>query len=191
MMQDILDIIKNIESMYENNTAFQVLKDFERVMDELDIYVYKNWIEGELVAGPKIERHWVTCSFMWPREKMPDPMGGKRLLDYDCKVRYKKTTLVKPRTIRKPEDIRPGTKKGKLDQEDIWIVEIQMPKNLIADIYQGYLENMTDQDDVEEDMANAAPQAPQEADMLSMAPPTAPPAGGPAPAAPPAGVPAI
>jgi hypothetical protein len=139
-MHDILDIINNIESIYDSNTSFQVLKDFERVLDELDIYVYKNWETGELADGPKIDRHWVTCSFMWPKDKMPDPMGGKRLLDYDCKVAYKKSSLVQPRKIRKPDDIRPGTKKGKLDRQPIWIVEIQMPKKLISDIYSGYRE---------------------------------------------------
>ena len=139
-MHDILDIINNIESIYDSNTSFQVLKDFERVLDELDIYVYKNWETGELADGPKIDRHWVTCSFMWPKDKMPDPMGGKRLLDYDCKVAYKKSSLVQPRKIRKPDDIRPGTKKGKLDRKPIWIVEIQMPKKLISDIYSGYRE---------------------------------------------------
>lgn len=143
-MQDVLDIVQNIENLYDNNSAFQVLKDFERVLDQLDLYVYANWKDGEVASGPNIERHWVTCSFMWPRDKMPDPMGGKRLLDYDCKVRYKKTSLVKPRKIRNPDDIRPGSKKGKLDNHPIWIVEIQMPKKLIADMYIGYKE-MIDQ----------------------------------------------
>lgn len=140
-MQDVLDIIKNVESIYDSNTAFQVLKDFERVLDELDIYVYANWKDGEIAEGPKIERHWVTCSFFWDRENMPDPMGGKRLLDYDCKVKYKKSHIIKPRKIENPDDIRPGTKKGKLDRHPIWIVEIQMPKKLIADIYTGYIES--------------------------------------------------
>jgi hypothetical protein len=36
--------------------------------------------------------------------------------------------------------MRPGTKKGKLDRRPIWVVEIQMPKKLIADIYTGYRE---------------------------------------------------
>lgn len=139
-MQDVLDIIKNIENIYDSNTAFEVLKDFERVLDELDIYVYANWADGELASGPNIERHWVTCTFMWPEAKMPDPMGGKRLLDYDCKVKYIKSKLIKPRKIRVPDDIRPGTKKGKLDLHPIWLVEIQMPKSLIADIYSGYKE---------------------------------------------------
>jgi len=139
-MQDVLDIIKNVESIYDSNTAFQVLKDFERVLDELDIYVYKNWKDGEIATGPHIERHWVTCSFMWDADKMPDPMGGKRLLDYDCKVSYTKSHLIEPRKIEKQSDIRPGTQKGKLDRKPIWIVEIQMPKKLIADIYTGYIE---------------------------------------------------
>ena len=139
-MQDVLDIIKNVESIYDSNTSFNVLKDFERVLDELDIYVYKNWKDGELAEGPNIERHWVTCSFMWDAEEMPDPMGGKRLLDYDCKVKFKKSHIIEPRKIEKPDDIRPGTKKGKLDRRPIWIVEIQMPKTLIADIYTGYRE---------------------------------------------------
>lgn len=139
-MKDVLDIIKNIESIYDSNTAFQVLKDFERVLDELDIYVYENWKDGEIAEGPKIDRHWVSCTFMWPIDNMPDPMGGKRLLDYDCKVFYGKSSLLKPRKIRKPDDIRPGTKKGKLDRHPIWLVKIQMPKKLIADVYQGYTE---------------------------------------------------
>jgi len=139
-MHDVLDIIKNVESIYDSNTSFNVLKDFERVLDELDIYVYKNWMDGEIAEGPKIDRHWVTCSFFWDAENMPDPMGGKRLLDYDCKVKYKKSQMIEPRKIEKQDDIRPGTKKGKLDRRPIWIVEIQMPKKLIADIYTGYIE---------------------------------------------------
>ena len=134
-MQDIYDIVKNIEGIYDSNTSFQVLKDFERVLDELDIYVYANWQDGELAEGPIIERHWVTCSFMWDRNKMPDPMGGQRLLDYDCKVFMGKDYVVKPRKIRKPEDVRSDSNKGKLDRHAIWIVKIQMPKKLIADSF--------------------------------------------------------
>lgn len=143
-MLDTIDLVKNIENIYDSDTQFQVLKDFERVLDELDLYVYENWKDGELVAGPELGRHWVTCSFMWPKNKMPDPMGGKRLLDYDCKVSYKKDTIIEPRKIKKPDDVRPGTKKGKLDRRPIWIVEIEMPKKLIMDIYQGYKEQITD-----------------------------------------------
>ena len=140
-MEDIYDLVKNIEIVYDSDTAFQVLKDFERVLDELDMYVYKNWEEGELLSGPKIERHWITCKFMWPRSKMPDPMGAKRLVEYDCKIGYKKDHIVKPRKIRDPDDVRPGSRKGKLDRHPVWVVEIQMPKKLIADIYTSYADS--------------------------------------------------
>lgn len=156
---DSLDVIKNIENIYGSNSSFGVLKDFERVLDELDLYVYKNWEDGELAAGPKIDRHWITCSFMWSREKMPDPMGGKRLLDYDCKVIYKKNYLVKPRQIFEPGDIRPGTKKGLLDRHPIWIVEIRMPKKLLADFYGADLEDLDVQEDEQSTGQDIAPEA--------------------------------
>ena len=38
-MKDILDVIKNIQSIYESDMAFTILKDFERVLDDLDVYV--------------------------------------------------------------------------------------------------------------------------------------------------------
>ena len=139
---DELDVIKNIESIYESNTAFNVLKDFERVLDELDLYVYKNWEDGELAEGPKIDRHWVSAKFFWPKEKMPDPAGGKRLLDYDCKVGYLESSMIKPRKIVDLDDIRPGTKKGKLDKHPIWIVEVRMPKKLLADLYGATLDDL-------------------------------------------------
>lgn len=143
---DTLDVIKNLETIYDSEKSFEVLKDFERVIDDLGVYVYKNWEDGELCAGPNIERHWVTCKFMWPLENMPDPMGAKRLTDYDCKIKYQKASIMRPRQIKKPDDMRPGTKKGKLDKIPIWIVELRMPKSLIVDIYGGSVEQDTEEE---------------------------------------------
>tara|TARA_B100000085_G_C18443485_1_gene471798 strand:+ start:40 stop:522 length:483 start_codon:yes stop_codon:yes gene_type:complete len=136
-MHDVLDIIKNVQSLYAVGPTLGILKDFERVIDELDVYVFQNWEEGELLSGPVDSRHFVTCSFMWPADKMPDPAGGKRLLDRGCKVTYKKDELLKPREIKGPEDYRPGTTKGKIDAHDIWVVEIRMPKELIGNFKHG------------------------------------------------------
>ena len=80
-MYDILDVIRNIDDLYENNTSLAVLKDFERVLDEMDMYVYDNWEDGELAYGPQVDRHWITAGFMWPKDKMPDPEAGKRLIE--------------------------------------------------------------------------------------------------------------
>jgi hypothetical protein len=50
-MLDILEVIKNVESIYNTNTNMSVLKDFERVLDEMDLYVYKNWKTVSLSAA--------------------------------------------------------------------------------------------------------------------------------------------
>lgn len=137
-MADIKDVIANIENLYGSNNSLSLLKDFERVLDELDVYVYENWIDGELLEGPKEDRYFITCSFMWPKEKMPEPRGGLRLLEYGCKVKIGESQIAKIRKIKKPDDIRPGTRKGKIDHDDIWIVKIAMPKKLMNDINRGY-----------------------------------------------------
>ena len=147
-MHDVLDIIKNVQTLYAVGPTLGILKDFERVMDELDVYVFKNWEDGELLSGPVDSRHFVTCSFMWPADKMPDPVGGKRLLDRGCKVTFKKDELLKPRIIKGPEDYRPGTTKGKIDAHDVWVVEIRMPKELIGNFKHGK-DEIKGEDDME------------------------------------------
>ena len=156
-MHDVLDIIRNVQSLYAVGPTLTILKDFERVLDELDVYVFTNWEDGELLSGPVDARHFVTCSFMWPADKMPDPSGGKRLLDRGCKVTYAKDTLFKPREIKGPEDYRPGTVKGKIDGQEIWGVNIKMPKELIGNLKHGKDDiESQDESDVMPDNLNTA-----------------------------------
>lgn len=189
MHHDILDIIRNVQDLYENNTSLAVLKDVERVIDELDTYVFENWDQGELAYGPKVERHWITVGFMWPRDKMPDPSGGKRLMEVGCKVKYQKSHLVEPRKVRTTEDLRPGTKKGKLDRHPIWIVELTMPKSVAFDIYKGYMDKMKNEYEAGESLTKSSqPAGLTPPPMPGGAPGGMPPPGGAAPA--PGGAPA-
>jgi hypothetical protein len=95
---------------------------------------------------------------------MPEPKGGQRLLEYNCKVQYAEQTLAKVRKIKTPDDIRPGTKKGKIDVDDVWMVKIQMPKRLIQNIQRGY--NELDKNKVE-DILSSVPVNPQQLDQAS------------------------
>jgi hypothetical protein len=147
-MAELSDIINNIEQLYGSNNALNILKDFERVIDELDVYVYENWIDGELLSGPIEKRYFVECTFMWPKDKMPEPRGGLRLIDFGCSVKWAESHFSKVRKIKSPEDIRPGTRKGKIDIEPVWLVKISMPKKLMRDINRGY--NALDKNKVED-----------------------------------------
>ena len=76
---------------------------------------------------------------------MPDPRGARRLLPFDCDVRFKKTTMKVPVKIEDPSDYRPGTHKAKIMEQKIWLVEISIPKALMSDIRTGSVE-LEDQD---------------------------------------------
>ena len=143
-------VADNIKNIYMSEGSLLSLLDFERVLDELDIYAFKNWILGELVAGPEIGRYRVTCTFMWPERLMPDPRGARRLLPFDCEVKYKKTTIKIPIKIEEPEDYIPGTHKARLIQKPVWLVEITMPKSLITDIRTGSVELEGEEIDLED-----------------------------------------
>lgn len=133
-------VAKNIRNLYLSEGSINSLMDFERVLDELDLYAFKNWIKGELVQGPDIKRYTVSCIFMWPEKLMPDPRGARRLLPFDCKVYFKKTTIRIPIKLENPSDYIPGTHKARLIDKPVWLVEIVMPKSLMSDIRTGSVE---------------------------------------------------
>jgi hypothetical protein len=140
MATDINDVLQNIKEISLTDSAVNTLLDFERVIDELDIYAFANWKRGELVQGPKYEKYFVVCTFMWPYKRMPDPRGGERLLDYGCEIKYKKDMLEYPVKVEDPSDYKPGTRVPKMARTPVWLVEIVMPKKLMQEINQGSLE---------------------------------------------------
>jgi hypothetical protein len=138
--EDYWQVAKNIQDIYLSEGSLLNLLDFERVLDEFDVYAFKNWKYGELVEGPDIGKYKVTCTFMWPEKLMPDPRGGKRLLPFDVEILFKKTKMKIPMKIQNPSDYQPGTHKAKLMEKWVWLVEITMPKALMDDIRTGSVE---------------------------------------------------
>lgn len=140
MAANIRDLLNNTKEIFMTDSAVSTLMDFERVIDELDVYTFSNWKQGELVEGPLYEKYFVTCSFMWPYKKMPDPKGAKRLSEYDCKITFQEDFFEHTKEVKSPNDFKPGTKVPKMVKSPIWLVTITMPKKLMADIQQGALE---------------------------------------------------
>lgn len=137
---DFWDIPETVKDIYMSDGAIGTLLDYERVLDEMDIYAFKNWGYGELVDGPDIGRYAITCVWMWPGSLMPDPRGANRLLPFGCKCRWKKTTMSHPVKVESPDDYKSGTRVPKMEDKDIWLVEIMIPKYLINDIRTGSVE---------------------------------------------------
>lgn len=140
MPANIRDLLQNTQDIFMTDSSVNTLMDFERVVDELDLYAFANWKQGELVEGPIHEKYFVKCTFMWPYSKMPDPRGAARLGEYDCDVTYKRDMFEHPGKVKTPNDFKPGTKVPKMVKDPVWLVSIAMPKKLMKDIQQGALE---------------------------------------------------
>lgn len=170
--QDYWLVADNIRDIYLSEGSLLTLLDFERVLDEMDIYAFRNWDRGELVQGPDIGKYKVACIFMWPEKLMPDPRGARRLLPFDCEVRFKKTMIKIPIKVERPSDYMAGTHTARLVEKPVWLVEIVMPKALISDIRTGSIELEDQEIDLEdldsayqEDLDNEQYQNDQSADQ--------------------------
>lgn len=154
---DFPSIIDTIKGVYSSDGVMSTLLDFERVLDEADLYAYKNWDLGELVSGPNVRRYDVSCIFMYPHKLMPDPRGAKRLLSVGCDIKFKKTKVKVPVKVDSPDDYKPGTHYPKMAERDVWLVFIQMPNELMNDIREGSIDlagqtiNLEDLDDAYDD----------------------------------------
>ena len=140
MPANIRDLLNNTKEIFMTDSAVSTLLDFERVLDELDLYAFEHWKQGELVEGPIYEKYFVKCTFMWPYKRMPNPKGATRLAEYDWDVSFKEDFFEHPVTVKTPNDFQPGTKVPKIVKSPVWLVTIVMPKKLMQDIEQGALE---------------------------------------------------
>jgi len=137
---DFDSIINTIKGVMTSDGSMSILLDFERVLDELDIYAFKNWLLGELVDGPEIGRYNVTCTFMWPYKLMPDPRAVKRLYAVNCEVKWIETEIKVPIEVKNYDDFVPGTNYPKGINKKVWLVKITVPMSLMDDVKEGSID---------------------------------------------------
>ena len=185
---DYVSIIDTVKGIFTSDGSMNTLLDFERVLDESDLYAYRNWELGELVQGPDIKRYTVSCIFMWPYKLMPNPKGARRLVAIGCKVKFAKSKIEVPVEVKDYEDYVAGTRYPKMAPKQVWFVFIEIPKDLLDDIKEGSidlagqtidLEELDDSYDADLDKDNGEreeenQQQPVDMGMGGMPPPVAP-----------------
>lgn len=129
-----------IKKLNDSESLTDILIQMEDFLDSLDIYVFKNWFEGEIVEGPEVRRYWVSMTLKYDYDKMPDPAGAERLLKSGTKVIFRKSSEKKPVEVKGPDDLEPN-KKPKMEDIKIWLVEIQIPRRFIEELDDADLEN--------------------------------------------------
>lgn len=134
MSKHVEHIQKTLSALSRGDEMMDILLEFERTLDGVELFTYKNWKDGELVQGPNIERYWVTTTWMYPKNNMPDPKGALRLDKIGCKVQFRDDIYKKPVKIMAPSDwANTTTKQAKMSDIPVYLVTIKMPMKYITD----------------------------------------------------------
>ncbi len=140
----------NIKKISETNTLLDMLLEFEGVLDNIELYAYKNWDKGEVIAGPNLGRYFIEVGLMYEEKDMPDPDAILRLRKNDCEVKMYKDQLVRPKKIMTVDDTEikvRGSKPrrvAKKDTSNVWIVEIKMPRRFVDEFSKEQVEAAED-----------------------------------------------
>lgn len=141
-----------ITEVSKSNTLLDMLMEFEKTLDELDLYAFKNWSKGEILEGPSIGRHYVNVKLLYPLKEMPDPEGAKRLIARDCLIKYSKDTLETPRKVENFNDVEISVRPDggqrftpKADSNPVWVVSIDMPRRYVDEFSAQHVEAKEDE----------------------------------------------
>lgn len=137
---NFVSIVSTVKGIMTSDGSMSILLDFERVLDDSDLYAFKNWEQGELVQGPNVGRYSVNCTFMWPCKLMPDPRGAKRLHSIGCKVKFYKTKIKVPVKVTNYDDFVQGTMYPKMAERKVWLINIEIPLELMDSIKNGSID---------------------------------------------------
>ena len=178
--QDLNDHLRKVS---EGESLLDMLLEFEGILDEVDLYAYKNWSKGEILEGPDVGRHWVTAKFMYMSEDMPDPSGAERLMSRGIKVKFCREELKYPKKVKNWDDVDQsrsfnaqsggygvgglggvGYIKPKTLTDKVWVVEIVMPRKFVDNTIQDYVD-VGDDDFIDTDALDAATQMQADAQM--------------------------
>lgn len=135
----------DIEKLEDSPHLLDLLIQMEDILDTFDIYVFKNWFEGELIEGPKVRRYWLDMTLRYPHSKMPDPRGGLRLLKHGVRVDYTKIG-----DDEESEDQTTEAEGAEEKGEPEWHVRISIPRRLVVEANAGQLDFYDEEVDVED-----------------------------------------
>ncbi len=154
MAKKVNEIMALLKRVSGQETSLHMLMEFEKTLDNANLYAYKNWMNGELVEGPIIDRYWFTTTWMYPEKMMPNPEASLRLIKYGCKVYFSKDTLLEPADVKSGDDLRGGLsserKQAKLLKHPVWLVTIEMPRKFVDEAQEAMLELEDDAIDVDD-----------------------------------------
>lgn len=126
------DIKDTIQNLFDDEGLREILLNIEEYFDNMDLYVFKNWITGEIVEGPNVSKYWVDLTLKYPMDKMPDPRGALLFESQGTIVEYKFDTEDVP--VKIPfdyTDLDTTTMRHKIEEVPVILIKFKIPRKLV------------------------------------------------------------
>ena len=154
-MIEIQELANTISEIKRNHNSLSILLNIEEVFDRINLYAYENWIKGEIIRGPILNKYWVEVYLMYHQKFKPNPNGALRLKKHGCQVFIKEDTIETAVKIKKPEDINPefeksGKRKPKTKNIPVYIVRMVLPRVMLDNYNLKRFQNFLDDVEIDE-----------------------------------------
>lgn len=136
----------DIDELQKSSYLMETLIQLEDILDSLDIYVYPNWLRGEIVEGPIVRRHSISFSLFYAEGEKPDSRGADRLRKFDVAVTLSKLQSEGATDADGRKPVGSPHEDGKMAG---WLVKIDVPRRLLKQINDAEMENYDDDVDTE------------------------------------------
>jgi hypothetical protein len=143
----------DFELLQDSPHLLDILVQMEDVLDSMDVYVFKNWLKGEVAEGPVVRRYWLDMTLRYKADEMPDPRADLRLLKHGVRVDFEKAKYdANDGQIAESEEADVG--EGEEDNSNaVWLVRISIPRRLVVqmnDAQHDFYDEEVDIDQVED-----------------------------------------
>lgn len=144
----------DFDQIQESPTLLDILIQMEDILDSMDVYVFKNWLKGEIVEGPVVRRYWLDMSLLYPFDPkskdhgMPDPAAALRLLKHGVRVDYSRARYDDSGTDAEPIEENEEIEEG--DPKLAWLLRISIPRRLVVQMSSAQHDFYDDEVDIDQ-----------------------------------------
>ena len=126
------DVRGTVQKLFDDSGLMDILLGVEEYFDNADLYVFDNWIDGEIVEGPVVSKYWVEVTLKYDMGKMPDPRGAYLFENQGTKIMVRQDVeRVIPKYAKDMDDLDIESGKVKEEKVPVILIKFVIPRRLV------------------------------------------------------------
>lgn len=168
---DLSNNTETVQRLFDDSSLLDILLGVEEYFDNADLYVFSNWIDGEIVEGPVVSKYWVEVTLKYDMDKMPDPRGAYLFENQGTKIMVRQDVeRVIPKYAKDMDDLDIESGKVKEEKVPVILIKFVIPRRLVdaasVEEYNLLDDDMEETGDVMEEPMDDMEQAPEDEELM-------------------------